>query len=108
MLFVEWLHLIAIYTTVASFTKEVDPQLAKRILETNESLANLELTSLVKEAKVLGGAVLLFLMSATISWLTQQETFMEAKPSTPVRPYMIDVIMTYIFSFSSGRANDPF
>ena len=54
MLFVAWLHLIAIYTTVASFTKEVDPRLAKRLLETNVRLTNLELTSLVKEGKVLG------------------------------------------------------
>ena len=35
---------------VASFTKEVNPQLAKRPLKTNGRLANLELTSLVKEA----------------------------------------------------------
>ena len=35
---------------VASFTKEVNPQLAKRPLKANGHLANLELTSLVKEA----------------------------------------------------------
>ena len=35
---------------MASFTKEVKPQLAKRPLKTNGRLANLELTSLVKEA----------------------------------------------------------
>ena len=35
---------------VASFTKEVNPRLAKRPLKTNGRLANLELTSLVKEA----------------------------------------------------------
>ena len=35
---------------VASFTKEVNPWLAKRPLQTNGRLANLELTSLVKEA----------------------------------------------------------
>ena len=35
---------------VASFTKEVDPRLAKRSLETNGRLANRELISLVKEA----------------------------------------------------------
>ena len=35
---------------VASFTKEVNPQLAKRPLKTNGHLANLKLTSLVKEA----------------------------------------------------------
>ena len=34
----------------ASFTKEDNPQLAKRPLKTNGHLANLELTSLVKEA----------------------------------------------------------
>ena len=42
-----WLH---IYLPVASFTKEVDLRLAKRTLKTNGRLANLELTSLVKEA----------------------------------------------------------
>ena len=36
--------------TVASFTKEFNPQLVKRPLKTNGSLAYLELTSLVKEA----------------------------------------------------------
>ena len=36
--------------TVASFTKEVNPRLAKRPLKTNGRLANLELTSLVNEA----------------------------------------------------------
>ena len=35
---------------VASFTKEVNPQLAKRPLKTNGRLANRLLTSLVKEA----------------------------------------------------------
>ena len=35
---------------VASFTKEVNPRLAKRPLKTNERFANLKLTSLVKEA----------------------------------------------------------
>ena len=39
-------------TPVASFTKEVNPRLAKRPLETNGRLANLELISLVKEAPV--------------------------------------------------------
>ena len=38
---------------VAPLTKEVNPRLAKRQLKTNGSLANLELTSIVKEAKVL-------------------------------------------------------
>ena len=38
---------------VASFTKEVNPRLAKRPLKTNGRLANLELTSLVKEATVI-------------------------------------------------------
>ena len=37
-------------TTVASFTKEVNPRLAKRPLKTNGRLANRGLTSLVKEA----------------------------------------------------------
>ena len=36
--------------SVASFAKEVNPQLAERPLETNGSLANHGLTSLVKEA----------------------------------------------------------
>ena len=36
--------------TVASFTKEVNPRLAKRPLKTNGRFANLKLTSLVKEA----------------------------------------------------------
>ena len=35
---------------VASFTKEVNPRLAKRPLKINGRLANHELTSLVKEA----------------------------------------------------------
>ena len=35
---------------MASFIKEVNPQLAKRPLKTNGHLANLELTSLLKEA----------------------------------------------------------
>ena len=39
-----------IYTPVASFTKEVNPRLAKRPLKTNGHLANRGLTSLVKEA----------------------------------------------------------
>ena len=34
---------------MASFTKEVNPRLAKRPLKTNGRLANLELTFLVKE-----------------------------------------------------------
>ena len=38
------------FTPVASFTKEVNPRLAKRPLKTNGRLANPELTSLVKEA----------------------------------------------------------
>ena len=38
--------------TVASFTKEVNPRLAKRPLKTNGRLANRGLTSLVKEATV--------------------------------------------------------
>ena len=37
-------------TPVASFTKEVNPRLAKRPLKTNGRLANLGLTTLVKEA----------------------------------------------------------
>ena len=37
---------------VAFFTEEVNPRLAKRPLKTNERIANLELTSLVKEATV--------------------------------------------------------
>ena len=41
-------------STVASFTKEVNSRLAKRALKTNGRLANLELTSLVKEATVSG------------------------------------------------------
>ena len=36
-------------TTVGSFTKEVNPRLAKRPLKTNGRLANRGLTSLVKE-----------------------------------------------------------
>ena len=36
--------------TVASFTKEVNPRLAKCLLEPNGRLPDLELTSLVKEA----------------------------------------------------------
>ena len=39
--------------SVASLTKEVNPRLAKRPLKTNGRLANLDLTSLVKE--VTGG-----------------------------------------------------
>ena len=35
---------------VASFANKVNPRFAKRPLKTNERLANLELTSLVKEA----------------------------------------------------------
>ena len=42
-------------TPVTSFTKEVNPRLAKRPLITNACLANLELTSLVKEATGVGG-----------------------------------------------------
>ena len=38
------------YWPVASFTKEVNPRLAKHPLKTNEHLANRRLTSLVKEA----------------------------------------------------------
>ena len=37
---------------MASFTKAANPQLAKCLLKTNGHLANLELTSLVKEATV--------------------------------------------------------
>ena len=37
-------------TSVASFTKEVNPWLAKRPLKINGRLTNRELTSLVKEA----------------------------------------------------------
>ena len=42
---------------VASFTKEVNPRLAKRPLKTTGRLANLELTFLVKEATVRGTIV---------------------------------------------------
>ena len=38
------------WRTVTSFTKEVNPQLAKRPLKTNGRLANRGLTNLVKEA----------------------------------------------------------
>ena len=37
----------------ASFTKEANRRLAKRLLKTNGRLANRQLTSLVKEAAVL-------------------------------------------------------
>ena len=37
-------------TPVVSFTNKVNPRLAKRPLKTNGRLANLELSSLVKEA----------------------------------------------------------
>ena len=40
---------------MASFTKEVNPRLAKRPLKTNGRLANRGLTSLVKEATVAFG-----------------------------------------------------
>ena len=39
-----------VYCPFSPFTKEVNPWLAKRPLKTNERLANLELTSLVKDA----------------------------------------------------------
>ena len=39
-----------LYATVASFTKEVNPHLAKRPLVFNRGLAKRGLTSLVKEA----------------------------------------------------------
>ena len=42
--------LILSNTPVAFFTKEVNPRLVKHPLKTNGRLANLELTSLVKEA----------------------------------------------------------
>ena len=38
------------YPTVAFFTKEVNPRLAKRPSKTNGRLGNCEFTSLVKEA----------------------------------------------------------
>ena len=47
----EKLAFIELAATVASFTKEVRPRLAKRPLELNGRLANRGLTSLVKEAK---------------------------------------------------------
>ena len=40
---------------MASFTKEVNPRLAKRPLVFNVRLTNLGLTSLVKEATMSGG-----------------------------------------------------
>ena len=40
------------FQTVALFTKDVKPRLAKRPLKTNGRLANRGLTSLVKEATV--------------------------------------------------------
>ena len=40
----------AALTPVASFTEEVNPRLAKRLLNTNGRLDNRELSSLVKEA----------------------------------------------------------
>ena len=48
-------HVIKADSTVASFTKEVNPRLAKRPLKINERLANPGLTSSVKEATVAGG-----------------------------------------------------
>ena len=44
------LFLKDVYLPVASFTKEVNPRLAKRPLKTNGRLANRGLTSLVKWA----------------------------------------------------------
>ena len=51
MLFM-WMLFSLIYgfAPVAYFTKEVNPRLANHPLETNRRLANLELTSLVKDA----------------------------------------------------------
>ena len=42
--------ILQIGTPVASFTKEVNPRLAKRPLKTNGRLANRGLTSFVKES----------------------------------------------------------
>ena len=39
-----------VLTPVVSFNREINPQLAKRLLKTNRCLANRRLTSLVKEA----------------------------------------------------------
>ena len=50
-------------TPVASFTKEVNPWLAKRPLKTNGRLANHGLTSLVKEATVHSRKKILYLDS---------------------------------------------
>ena len=44
--------------TVASFSKEVNPRLAKRPLKINGRLADLELTSVVKEATGVWGIIL--------------------------------------------------
>ena len=48
--FMEYIPVQMIYTTVASFTKEVNPRSAKRLLIFNGRLANRGLTSLVREA----------------------------------------------------------
>ena len=52
-------------TTVASFTKEVNPRLAKRPLKTNGRLANRGLTFLVKEAT---GGRFIFLQLTLLMW----------------------------------------
>ena len=51
MITISWVFLLI---DVASFTMEVNPRLAKRLLKTNRCLTNCELTSLVKEATGVG------------------------------------------------------
>ena len=50
-------------TPVASFTEEINPQLAKRPLKINGRLANRRSTSLVKEATEIWDAITLIMMS---------------------------------------------
>ena len=79
---------ISVYLPVASFTKEVDPRLAKRPLVFNGRLANHGLTSLVKEAT--GG-------QKDFSQMTSQTDGLVQDCSDPIRCYRCkkNEILTY-------------
>ena len=59
---------------VASSTKDVNPRLAKRLLKTNGRLANLELSSLVKEAT--GNGLIIVSHNVHMKLCIQQELYL--------------------------------
>ena len=63
---------------MASFTKEVNPRLAKRPLKTNGRLANRELTSLAKAATEIQALNPLGINTAWVKFCAFRQTLLQA------------------------------